>query len=214
MTLCECGCGLEAKPGNRFIFNHHGRKKLMGDNNPAKRPEVRKKISESKIGDKNPAKRPDVRKKISDNILDRIAKNGSPLIGYKHSLEYKLACSIRNSGKNNPMYGRTGENSSNWQGGISFGEYCNKFNNEFKEMIRDLFGRRCFLCGITEEEYSRKFDVHHVNYDKDCLCNSSCEFVPLCRSCHGKTYGKYVKRYWEDLIMCYLYPDRITIVDL
>jgi len=49
------------------------RNKQRGENNPAKRPEVRKKISESKlgkprldqIGSLNSAKRPDVRKKIS-----------------------------------------------------------------------------------------------------------------------------------------------------
>jgi hypothetical protein len=38
---------------------------MEGEKNPAKRPEVRKKISESKKGDKNPSKRPDVRQKLS-----------------------------------------------------------------------------------------------------------------------------------------------------
>ena len=37
----------------------------FGDDNPAKRPEVREKISQSKIGSKNPMKRPEVRKKVS-----------------------------------------------------------------------------------------------------------------------------------------------------
>lgn len=105
-----------------------------------------------------------------------------------------------------------GERSPLWKGGLSLGKYCYKFNARFKEQIRDLFGRRCFLCGVTEEEIGRRLDVHHVNYDKDCICNSSCEFVPLCRSCHVKTNSR--RQYWEDLIMCYLYPDRITMVDL
>ena len=100
----------------------------------------------------------------------------------------------------------------NWKGGISGSKYCEKFNEVFKEMIRELFDRRCFLCGITEEEIGRHHDVHHVNYDKDCLCNSNCEFVPLCRSCHIKTNFK--RKYWEDLIMCYLHSDRIIVVDL
>lgn len=107
---------------------------------------------------------------------------------------------------------KSGENSPNWQGGLSYGKYCEKFNDEFKEKIRDLFGQRCFICGITEEENNEKLSVHHVNYDKKCLCSSNCEFVPVCRSCHMKT-GRN-RRYWEDLIMCHLYPDRITMVDL
>lgn len=52
------------------------RERQRGDNNPAKRPEVRKKISEAKLGKPRPdqlgelnsAKRPEVRKKISDKL--------------------------------------------------------------------------------------------------------------------------------------------------
>lgn len=102
---------------------------------------------------------------------------------------------------------KTGENSPNWKGGLSFGKYCKLFNEKFKEFIRDLGGRRCFLCGKSEEENGRKLDVHHVNYDKDCLCGSSCEFVSLCRVCHMKTNGR--RKYWKDLIMGYLYPMEI-----
>jgi group I intron endonuclease len=48
---------------------------ISGDKNPAKRPDVRKKISENRtgkttglFGDKNSAKRPEVRKKISEKL--------------------------------------------------------------------------------------------------------------------------------------------------
>jgi len=56
---------------------HKGKKRpeITGDNNPAKRLEVREKIRQSKLdnptqmfGDDNPAKRVDVREKISKNI--------------------------------------------------------------------------------------------------------------------------------------------------
>lgn len=43
--LCECGCGEEAKPGNRFI-NHHNRR---GIPNP-KSCKTRVKMSEAKLG--------------------------------------------------------------------------------------------------------------------------------------------------------------------
>lgn len=92
------------------------------------------------------------------------------------------------------------ENTSQWKGGISFEPYCKKFNNEFKESIRDKFGRKCFMCPDTEEDNGRKLDVHHVNYDKECICNGvECEFVPLCRSCHSKTNGS--RELWERLII-------------
>ena len=90
-----------------------------------------------------------------------------------------------------------GENNPNWKGGLSFLPYCHKFNEEFKEYIRDKFGRVCFLCPKTEEENEERLSVHHCNYDKDCLCNDNltCQFVPLCRSCNIKV--NYNRDMWE-----------------
>jgi len=103
------------------------------------------------------------------------------------------------SGVNNPMYGVCGKNNPNWQGGTSFEPYCPKFNESFKELIREKFGRICFLCPTTEEENGKKLAVHHVNYNKDCLCDGpNCEFVPLCNTCHGKT--NFNRDFWTDLI--------------
>ncbi len=55
--------------------NNHMRKEKMREwfrkNNPSKRPEVRKKQSETKIGDLNPAKRPEVRAKISKTLMGK-----------------------------------------------------------------------------------------------------------------------------------------------
>ena len=94
------------------------------------------------------------------------------------------------SGENNPM----------WKNGASFEPYCHKFNEAFKESIREKFGRICFLCPTTEEENGRKLSVHHTNYNKDCLCDDSeCEFVPLCTKCHSKT--NFNRDYWENMIM-------------
>lgn len=87
-----------------------------------------------------------------------------------------------------------------WKGGISFEPYCPKFNEAFKESIREKFGRVCFLCPTTEEENGRKLAVHHVSYNKDCLCDDSdCEFVPLCLECHGNS--NHDREYWEAVIM-------------
>ena len=105
------------------------------------------------------------------------------------------------NGRNNPMYGvhLSGEKSGNWKGGISFEPYCLKFNNRFKEKIRNQFGRQCFICGMSEEQNNRKLCVHHVNYNKDCLCNDiKCYFVPLCNTCHIRTNSN--RQFWEKLL--------------
>jgi len=92
-------------------------------------------------------------------------------------------CQVKWQSKN-----RSGKNNPQWRGGISFKPYCPKFNNEFKEYIRDKFGRICFLCDKNEEENEQKLSVHHVNYNKNCGCDDdeTCQFVPLCRSCNSK----------------------------
>lgn len=93
-----------------------------------------------------------------------------------------------------------GKNSPAWKNGVSFEPYCPKFNNAFKESVREKHCRVCFLCPTTEEENGKKLCVHHIDYNKDCLCDDSeCEFVPLCNKCHTKT--NFNRDYWENLIM-------------
>ena len=93
----------------------------------------------------------------------------------------------------------TGKNHPGWQGGISFEPYCQKFNNELKETIRNNYYRKCALCG--KPETNKKHSVHHVDYDKSQGCNGQdILMVPLCTSCHGKTNGKAHRQYYEDLL--------------
>jgi len=114
------------------------------------------------------------------------------MFGRNHTAETRQKMS-----ENGPN--KFGERNPNWRGGSSFEPYCVKFNEKFKEFIRDKFDRICFLCGKSEEDNVRRLCVHHVNYDKSCLCiDVECEFVPLCASCHSKTNGN--RTYWEQLI--------------
>lgn len=88
----------------------------------------------------------------------------------------------------------SGEKAPNWQGGISFFPYCEKFNDDFRERVRAFFGRKCFLCGKMEDENGESLSVHHVNYNKQACCEGEDIpedrlFVPLCRSCHSRTSG-------------------------
>ena len=101
-----------------------------------------------------------------------------------------------------------GELNPNWRGGISFEPYCEKFDEDLKERVREFFGRCCYICGKSEQEQIdemikngkrpiKKLDVHHVTYNKDTCCdNSKPLFVPLCKSCHNKTLGN--REYWEE----------------
>ena len=114
--------------------------------------------------------------------------------GKRRSEETKQKNSKAQSGKNHP----------NWQGGISFEPYCIKFNDEFKERVREFFGRRCVECNKTEEENGKKLNVHHVTYNKDTCCDGTNPlFVPLCNSCHGKTASnrKNWEKYFTEKIM-------------
>lgn len=105
-------------------------------------------------------------------------------------------CSPECSGKWKSKHWKS-ENNPNWRDGASFEPYCHKFNNAFKEYIRDKFGRTCFLCQKTEAESGKRLSVHHVNGNKACGCDGdeTCQFVPLCKNCHGKVHSK--KTDWE-----------------
>ena len=99
--------------------------------------------------------------------------------------ELCLSCSLK------------GEKSWKWQGGVSFEPYCIKFNEEFRERVRNYFGSCCYVCGKNETDNKAKLSVHHVNYNKMVCCNDVKPlFVPLCKSCHSKTNTN--RKYWEE----------------
>ena len=104
--------------------------------------------------------------------------------GFKHTEESieKMCDRIVTDETKNKMKGK---NNPNWKGGISFGEYCPAFNEEIKEYIRDKYNRKCFNCGM-EEDNDRKLDVHHVDFNKMQGCNEhEWRLIPLCKSCHA-----------------------------
>lgn len=85
---CECGCGKMVKPGNRYINGHNkptlgnpskfkGKtyKEIYGEE---KAKEIGKKISITKVGEKNPAKRLEVRNKISKNRKGKLTGESNP----------------------------------------------------------------------------------------------------------------------------------------
>lgn len=186
------------------LSNKHKRhlsESLKGKNAGTKHPnygkkmsnEQKKKLSEAHTG-KNHTK--EAKKKISDGNKGKILSN-----------ETRRKISDGNKGKKLTQEHKQkigdahrGEKSYMWKGGVSFEPYCPKFNNIFKEKIRDKFDRKCFLCGLNELDNNKKLSIHHVQYNKNCGCDDAlrCDYVPLCVSCHSKT--NHNRNKWEKSI--------------
>jgi hypothetical protein len=78
--------------------------------------------------------------------------------------------------------------------------YCPKFNDAVKEKVRERFGRKCYLC--PKKETKEKLHIHHVDYNKNTLCNGKeWPLIPLCRSCHTRTNS--YRWYWYNLLINY-----------
>lgn len=140
--------------------------------------ESRRKMSLAKKGI---PKSPETRARMS------AAKKGKCL-----SARNRAALSAAKKGKPS---GREGNKCHFWKGGVSFEPHCPKFNRDFKERVREFFGRACVECGAPEN--GKRLAVHHVNFRKDSCCSDDAEplFVALCQSCHAKT--NFNREYWE-----------------
>lgn len=140
----------------------------------------------------------ETKKKLSEIKSGKNCGKNNIFYGKKHSKETKRKMSMNHKnvfGINNP----------NWNGGISLGKYCSKFNNECRENNRNKFYNKCFLCGKTEIENGRKLSVHHVDYNKNQGCNDDLKLIPVCMKCHSKTSGRHLRDYYEELISRLLY---------
>jgi hypothetical protein len=136
-------------------------------------------------------------------VMDLPPQSNKPIIAICD--DFCLGTKFSEDHKANLSAAKKGEKHPNWQDGISFEPYCIKFNDEYKEYIRNLFGNKCFLCSLSEADNGRKLSVHHVNYNKKCGCDETkCICVPLCISCHSKTGTD--RDFWQALIMEMLKP--------
>jgi len=81
---------------------------------------------------------------------------------------------------------RNGEKSSTWNGGVDAEGYIRSaFSNELKEKIRERDNYTCQECGKIHGGHGKKFDVHHIDYDK--TNNIPSNLITLCNKCHTKT---------------------------
>jgi len=124
-----------------------------------------------------------------------------------HTTEQKQKWAKIRKGRPSPTKGKIGhvawnkgllgyhaaEHHYNWQGGISFLPYCEKFNRKLKEAIKERDNHTCQLCGIKQ---NKRLQVHHIHYKKE-----DCEpdLIALCVRCNPKV--NFNKNYYENLFM-------------
>lgn len=240
VKLCACGCSGEVKKGNTYINGHNRRGTKICDGkrrhdlptnsicnqyiNGEIPIEISKEygcskgtivniLNDNNVKIRNNSEAHKVRILPEKEICeDYIIGKPTTHIAKEYNCSLTLIIRILNDNNIKIRPNGNGSNSNAWKGGLSFGKYCSLFNNKFKTQIRNGYNNRCFLCGKSKDENRRELDVHHVNYDKNCICGNLCEFVPLCHPCHSTTNGN--RKYWEDLIMCYLYPERFFMIDI
>lgn len=157
----------ESKKGKSINFSEEDierRRKLMIENNPMKRPEIKSKFQ----GENNPMKRPEVKAKFQgDNNFFR-----------KHPELVK-------KGKDHPMYGvsRFGKDSPNWKGGCSWDKYCDSWRDKnYKQSIMERDGNKCLNPGCNQK--SNNLCLHHIDYNKK-YCHPD-NLITVCKSCNSK----------------------------
>lgn len=202
----------------KFINPNKGKKCLWTtkrnlENNPSKRPEVRKKQSEvrlrlfkeGKIKSWNKGKEcPQLSgknngmygKKNSEGILkkrsEKVISNGTykkennPFFGKHHTIKNKKIMRIKKLGK------YEGLNNPNWQGGLSYEPYTKEFNDKFRRIIRKRDNYICMLCEKHQEKCKKSLDIHHIDYNKLLSIPQNC--ISLCTSCHMKT--NFNRNHW------------------
>jgi hypothetical protein len=76
--------------------------------------------------------------------------------------------------------------------GEGYAPYPLEFNESLKEQIRERDNHICCNCGIKEENYHRKLDVHHIDYNKK-NCSKD-NLITLCFKCNIKANAN--RDYW------------------
>ena len=158
-------------------------------NNPAKRPDVKQKISESQKG--KPGRNTGKHWKMSEQgaINMGIGHIGLKLGPRSEEVKNKISKSLK---------GRySGEQCNFWKGGISFEEYSSDWTDELRESIRQRDNYICQECGIHQDElegWHKKLSVHHIDYVKTNLNPDN--LITLCQPCHTKT--NFNRDYWKE----------------
>jgi hypothetical protein len=186
--LCKCDCGKEV-----VVLGNHLRRGAIVSCGCFRKENA----SRLNKGDKNPMfglpreKNPMMRADVRATVSKALSGKNNPMYGKTGNQNPMWG----KSGKDSPCWGRIGDKHPNWKGGISFEPYCDKFNGILKESVRDKFNRKCFNCDKDEKDNGRLLGVHHTDYNKMQGCGKRpwC-LLPMCSTCHSKS--NYNRWYW------------------
>jgi len=176
---CECGCGKIVK--RKFAWGHNTRNKSHSNQSYLKGIETRRKNGWFKNLE-------EASKKHSESMMGKNKGKHIERFGAKKTKEIAIKKSASSKGKKH----------WNWQGGKSFEEYPQEFNNSLKEKIRKHDGYHCQECFRHQNELRTKSNkpyklpVHHIDYNKN--NNEEKNLISLCRPCHLQT--NYKRQDW------------------
>lgn len=138
------------------------------------------------------------RKKEQGELIKKHWGAGTPsrmkLIKKMNTIEYKEKSRVAKLGKNNPMYGVTGENHPHWNPSLTNEERLlkRKIPQNYK-WIRDVYERDNYTCQCCGYDNGGTLIAHHLNswhWDKDNRFNIE-NGVTLCESCHHRFHKEY-----------------------
>ncbi len=85
----------------------------------------------------------------------------------------------------------TGEDSPEWKGGYSL-DYGGSNWKSARRQARERDNNTCQDCGITEQAWGYRLDVHHIvpfnTFDDSAKANALDNLITLCRNCHAKRH--------------------------
>lgn len=216
IKLCECGCGksvTQRRDGsyNDFINHHHIRVK-----NPAKSPEFIKRMT----GENNPSKRPEVKDKISKSLKGVYSGEKNHMKKEK----YRKLFSEMHKGENNPMYGRNYPEQSErmkknnpmlnpkirpkslqhrkkisqarkLKCGIEEGhklwdEFLTPISEKIRKLIEyklwrsNIYERDSYTCQNCGDKTGGNLNVHHIKYFNEIIINNNIDTLEKAKSCN------------------------------
>lgn len=196
IKLCKCGCGesvTQRRDGsyNDFINHHHirlnnpfssdsFRERMTGENNPAKRPEVREKISKNLkgvyVGEKNHMKQDKYRKMFSEMWMgennpmygkkcpenSERMKNNNPMFDKeisKKSLEHRMKISQCRKRENNMS-----EDDILWNEFITPIQEKIRKLIEYKNWRNKIYERDNYICVSCGYDKGKILNAHHNKF--------------------------------------------------
>ena len=168
--------------------------------------ETKRKMS---LANKGKIRSEETRRKISENTKKQIP----PMLGKKHSEQTKKKMSEAQKGMKGSMWGRKGEKSPSWRGGINPLVKQIRGCFKYRQWRSDIFTRDDFICQICNQRGGYLEADHHPKSFLDIFYGYKIETIEealsceefwninngrtLCQKCHIKTRTNQNRERWK-----------------